>query len=337
MEKLVVISISPAPVLLLDRTAIAARLNLDECIAAVEAAFAAHARGRSLAPQLLHVNADGGEFHIKTGGLRCDRTYLTCKIGGGFFNNRANCGLPNTLGLILLFDGANGVPLAVMEFGIVTRLRTGAATAVAAKYLARANSATATICGAGAQAEVQLRALTRVLPIERAFIWARSDPTAFCHRMSQELNIEVSAAIALEASAQKSDVIVTCTPAKRWLIGRQHVRPGTFIAAVGADSPDKQEIEPELLAGASVVCDLTAQALRVGDLHHAVTAGLMKGEQVRGELGAVIVGTAPRRLREDEIIVFDSTGTALQDCAAAAMVYERALSTGGCRSFGFWG
>ena len=324
------------PVLLLSGAAVAALLTLDDCISAVESAFAMHAQARSLSPALMHVDADGGEFHVKAGGLRGARTYFACKINGGFFANRSRFGLPNILGLIVLCDGTTGVPLAVMESGLVTRLRTGAATAVAAKYLASPASRTVTICGAGIQAEVQLRALLRLLPIRRAFVWTRSDAGAFTQRMAAQLQLDVQVAADLKSAAQQSEVIVTCTPAKHWYLGREHVRPGTFIAAVGADSPEKQEIEPQLLAAAAVVCDLTAQCLQVGELHHAVALGLMTAAQVRGELGEVIVGSAPRRLRQEEIILFDSTGTALQDTAAAAAVYERALALGRGEAFDFF-
>jgi alanine dehydrogenase len=181
-----------------------------------------------------------------------------------------------------------------------------------------------------------LRALARVLPLERAVVWARGDASEFAQRLSQQLNIAVHSTADLKAATRQSDVIVTCTPARHWFLGREHVVPGTFIAAVGADSPDKQELEPELLATASVVCDLTDQCAQVGDLHHAIAGGLTTVDKVRGELGEVIVGQAPKRQRDDEIIVFDSTGTALQDVAAAARVYEGAVSVGRGMPFGFW-
>jgi alanine dehydrogenase len=167
-------------------------------------------------------------------------------------------------------------------------------------------------------------------------VWARSDSTAAARRLSQELKLEVSPAADLTAATLQSDVIVTCTPAKRWFLSKDQVRPGTFIAAVGADSPDKQELEPALLAGSSVVCDLVGQCSQVGDLHHAIAAGLMTPQEIRGELGAVIAGHAPKRLKEDEIIIFDSTGTALQDTAAAALVYEGGKALANGASFAFW-
>jgi alanine dehydrogenase len=325
----------PDPVLLLDRTEVARHLTLDSCITAVEAAFAADAQGNSFTPGLLHVEAKDGEFHIKAGGLAGTRAYFTCKVNGGFFGNRVRHQLPNILGLIVLCNGSTGAPVALMESGVITRLRTGAATAVAAKYLARTDSRTVTICGAGSQGEIQLRALSRVLPLTRAYIWSPSSGAALAERMRRDLNIDVQVTSDLGAALRVSDVIVTCTPAKRWYVAREHVSPGTFIAAVGADSPEKQELEPALLAASSVVTDLRQQAVHVGDLHHAIAAGLMKPQDIRGELGAVIIGEAPRRTSADEIIVFDSTGTALQDTAAAALVYEQAVSSGKCH-FAFW-
>lgn len=332
----------PIAPLLLDRHVVAELITLRDCIPVVEAAFAAHARGAALSTGLLHIDTARGEFHIKVGGFQGARSatgshiYFAVKVNGGFFQNREAFGLPNIVGLIVLCDGSNGVPLAVMESGLITRLRTGASTAVAAKYLARSDSRTITVCGAGVQAEIQLRALMEVLQLKQAFIWSRSGAADFAHAMRSALGIDVEAVTELGTSCPRSDVIVTCTPAKHWFLGRAHVRAGTFIAAVGADSAGKQELEPELLSSTSVVPDLLGQAAQVGDLHHAIARALMRPDQIRGELGAVIAGTAQRRCSDEETIVFDSTGTALQDAAVAAAVYEKALQRGCASSFAFW-
>jgi alanine dehydrogenase len=328
---------TPEPALLLSRGDIAELLTLDECILAVENAFRAYANGQALMPGLLHVSTPRGEFHVKVGGVSSpNRIYFTTKVGGGFFANRAELDLPTIIGLILLADGTTGSPLAVMESSFITRLRTGAATAVAAKYLARQCPTTVTVCGAGAQAEVQLLCLARVLTLKRVFIWARNDTTPLARRMSEAMNVDVQSVSELGCATLQSDVILTCTPAKRWYLGREHVKRGTFVAAVGADSPNKQEIEPELLKQSSVVCDLIDQSERVGDLHHALTAGLMTRDDIRGELGEIIIGAKPPRLQSDEIIIFDSTGTALQDAAVAAVVYEKAMRQRRGQHFAFW-
>jgi alanine dehydrogenase len=327
------------PALLLDRATVSSLLSLDDCIAAVERAFAAHARGETLASELMHVDGLGGEFHVKAGGLKSPHAYFACKVNGGFFQNRARFDLPNIQGLILLYDATKGVPLAVMESATVTILRTGAATAVAARHLARPDASVATICGVGTQGAIQLRALSRVISLSKVFAWSRdaARAKAFAEKMRTELELDVVAASELAPATRASDIIVTCTPAKQWFLGREHVRTGAFIAAVGADSPDKQEIEPELLAHAAVVCDLTAQCVEVGDLHHAISRSLITRDQVRAELGQVIAGQRAGRKTADEVVVFDSTGTALQDAAAAALVYEQAVARGVGTRFPFWG
>ena len=152
--------------------------------------------------------------------------------------------------------------------------------------------------------------------------------TRFAGDMAAELGVSVSVIGEPAEAARETSIWVTCTPARRWLLGRAHVAAGAFVAAVGADNPDKQEIEPELLAASAVVADVLEQCATIGDLHHAIAAGLMRREDVRAELADVVSGLKPGRLSPDEIVVFDSTGTALQDVAAAALVYERARSSG---------
>lgn len=327
------------PALLLDRATVADLLSLDECITAVEACFAAHARGETLGTGLLHGDGVSGEYHIKAGGLRQPRPYYACKVNSSFFQNRVTNGLPNIQGLILLYDAADGRPLAVIESAEITIKRTGSSTAVAARHLAKQTVRAVTIAGAGIQGSIQLEALSRVRRFETVYVWDLDVGRAgeFAARMREKLGVDAQPRADLAAAARASDVIITCTPAKRWFLGRDMVSPGAFVAGVGADSADKQELDPQLLASASVVTDLTEQSAHVGDLHHAIDAGLMKASDVRGELGQVIVGTAPRRRDDREIIVFDATGTALQDVAAAAMAYEKAVAAGRGTRFAFWG
>jgi ornithine cyclodeaminase/alanine dehydrogenase-like protein (mu-crystallin family) len=144
--------------------------------------------------------------------------------------------------------------------------------------------------------------------------------------MASEL--DVTAADDLAAALSKTDVLVTCTPSRTAFVRRKEVRPGTFVAAVGADSENKQEIEETLMAASAVVVDLLPQAALIGDLHHAVARGLMRAEDVRAELGAVVAGRAVGRESPEEITIFDSTGIALQDLAAAVAVYRRARGRG---------
>jgi ornithine cyclodeaminase/alanine dehydrogenase len=316
--------------LLLTRSQIVGLLSLDDFRNIVEDAFRRHARGASFEPALAHVDADEGEFHIKAGGLRGATPYFAAKINGGFFQNRFRCGLPNIQGLIVLSRADNGTPLAVMDSGEITTQRTGAATAVAAKYLARPDSRVCLVCGCGNQGRIQLRALARVLQFERVFAWSRDKEraAAYSSSMSDELCLSVVPCDEITPALTRSDVIVTCTPSRTPLIRRKDVPAGVFIAAVGSDSPAKQELDPDLVATSKIVADLKTQAVRVGETHHAVESGLMKPDQVHAELGDIVAGKLPGRIDSREVIIFDSTGTALQDVAAAAAVYEKAREFG---------
>jgi len=317
-------------ILILTRKEISSLLTLADYIGAVEEAFRLYAQGKSLAPGLLHIDSSPGEFHIKAGGLRLTRTYFGLKVNGSFFQNRERYGLPNIQGAIILFDGDYGYPLALMDSIEITIQRTGAAVAVAARYLARPESTVATVCGCGNQGRVQLRALLQVLPIRKVFAYDMNEELArrYAADMSATLGISVTAQTDLESAVQQSDVVTTCTPSKQYYLLKRYVRPGTFIAAVGADSPDKEELEPTLLAGTKVVVDLMEQCALVGELHHALDAGLVTPQDVHGELGDVVAGKVSGRTSAEEITVFDATGTALQDTAAAAIAYERAAKAG---------
>jgi ornithine cyclodeaminase/alanine dehydrogenase-like protein (mu-crystallin family) len=319
-----------SPLRLLSRRDVASLATIDDYIEAVESAFRAHGSGRSMPPGLLHVEADGGEFHIKAGGLRLDRSYFAAKVNGGFFGNAERHGLPNIQGVIVLSDGATGMPLAVLDSGEITRQRTGAATAVAARHLARSDSHVVTICGCGTQGGVQLASVIRVLPITQAFVWD-VDPDramAFAERMADTVSIPVEAVIHLSHATRRSDVIVTCTPSKRPFLGVADVPLGAFVAAVGADSPDKQELDSRLTASHTLVVDILDQCAAVGELHHALVAGLMDAGRVHADLAAIVTGARRGRTSDREVVIFDATGTALQDVAGAAMVYERAERIG---------
>ncbi len=312
--------------LLLTRSDVEQLLTLDECIAAVEDAFRRHAIGDAGAPGVLGIHVEGGSFHIKAAALAQDRKYFAAKLNANFPQNGALHGMPTIQGVLALCDAANGLPLAVMDSMAITALRTAAASAVAAKYLARQDCDTALIVGCGGQAPVQARALCGVRKPRRIFAYDQDADRAriFAARMGPELSIPVTQVADLAAAVASSDIVITCTTARRYFIEREMVKPGTFIAAVGADNEDKQEIDPQLLAHCTVVADLVDQCCVIGDLHHAIAAGLMVRGDVHAQLGEVIAGKKPARTREDEIIVFDSSGTALQDVAAAAAVYRQA-------------
>lgn len=302
-------------------------LDLDACITAVEEAFRLHALGESLAPAVAAVHAPLGGFHAKVAGLRLGgRPYVASKTNANFPGNPDRLGLPTIQGVVTLFDADTGEALAILDSTVITSRRTGAATAVAARYLARPDASVATVFGAGEQGDVQTRALARVLPLTQVYLVDTTPgrAEALAGRLSRELSIRVTPSDDPGRALGASHVCVTCTPSTRVLVRDGQVAPGTFVAGVGADNPHKQELDPALLARNTVVVDLLESCAAIGDLHHALEAGVMASGEVHAELGEIVAGQKPGRQRADEIIVFDSTGTALQDVAAAVVVYERA-------------
>jgi len=285
--------------LFLNRDEIVKLLTIDDCIEAVERVFRDGGEATSIGL---------GHFHVKAAivGNR-----FAVKVNGNFPGNPERHGLPTIQGLIILADAERGTPLAVLDSIEITALRTAAASAVAAKYLALRDAKTITIVGCGTQASAQLEAMRRVRPIERVFA-VDIDPAKAA---------AVGEVRSLDDAVRESDIVVTCTTSTTPFLRREHLHPGLFIAAVGADNPRKSELAPGLMASAKVVADVLEQAATMGDLHHAIDAGSMSRDDVFGELADVIRGRG--RTSDDEVFVFDSTGTALQDVAVAAIAYER--------------
>jgi ornithine cyclodeaminase/alanine dehydrogenase len=311
--------------LLLTRRDVASLLTIEDSIAAVERVFRMYGEGKTSPPGILGVHAQEGGFHIKAGILNLERPYFAAKINANFPLNAQRVGLPTIQGVIALHDAENGYPLALMDSIEITIQRTGAATAVAAKYLARPDSQTLTICGCGNQGRVSLRALSNLLAFKEVFVYDLdgSEAGRFAGESSGETMARVTAISDLEKAVRASDVIVTCTPAKHFFLKESWVRPGTFIAAVGADNEEKQELEPTLLSRNKTVVDIAGQASTISELHHAIESDLMTADEVYAELGEVAAGVKTGRSSSDEIIIFDSTGMALQDVIVAAAVYER--------------
>ena len=318
-------------VLLLSGADIERLLTPRVCIAAVEDAFRQLASGKVPAPGILGMHATEGSFHVKAGFLAAERPYFAAKVNANFPHNGQRHGMPTIQGAVILFDAGNGLPLAVMDSIAITAIRTAAASAVAARYLAAEVCETALLCGCGGQASAQLRALLEVREPKRVLAYDQDGAKATT--FAKAADFPVTPVEDLARAARESDLIITCTTARRYFLSHDMVRPGTFIAAVGADHEQKQEIDPQLLASAKLVTDLTEQACKIGDLHHAIEAGVMSAAGVHAELGEVIAGRKPGREHADEIIVFDSTGTGLQDVAAAIAVYRRALEEKAGKAF----
>jgi len=316
------------PALALTRGEVRALMSAADYLDAVELGLRALAQGKATAPPPLGLELEGGGFHGKGAVIKLDdRTYVALKFNGNFPGNPAQRGLPTIQGTILLCDGDTGSLLAIMDSIEVTLRRTAAATALAAKYLARPTPDTILICGCGEQAPAQLDALLAVLPLRNGLCWDHDGERAkaFARKYRSKSMTPVQD---LASAARQADVIVTCTTATEPFLTADMVRPGTFVAAVGADNPNKSEIEPALMAKALVVTDSTAQCATMGDLHHAIEAGVIALGDVHAELAELIGGTKLGRTTEAQITLFDSTGVAVEDVASAAQAYKRALAAG---------
>lgn len=316
--------------LVLSRADVAALMDYPAYVEAVEAGFRAAAGGAALAPPAAGFQVPGGSYHAKGAVLLSgDPPVVAIKLNGNYPGNPATNGLPTVQGVIYLADATNGRPLALMDSIEVTINRTGAATTLAARHLARPDSKVATICGAGVQGRIQAIAIAAALRLDTIHVWdIRPDAADKLGReLTDLLRLDVRPSRDL-AIARASDVIVTCTSARTPFLTAELVRPGTFIAATGADNHDKSEIAPQLYAVTRAVVDSLEQCAEIGDLHHALAAGVVTSGHVHATLAEVVAGKKPGRTDEQQITLFDSTGIGLQDVAAAAGVYRRALARG---------
>lgn len=305
-------------------------LTLEDCIAAVETAFHVYGEGKTITPGVLSMHAADGAFHIKAGTLSLDRQYFAAKINANFPQNPARHQLPTIQGVIVLCDASEGMPLAIMDSRDITAIRTAAATAVATKYLARLDANTATIIGCGVQGRVQLAALALVRPLTTVYAYdaIETQSERFASELTTVVGLPIKAVVDLYSAVRESQICITCTTSQKPVLTKRDVSLGTFIAAVGADNPQKQELDPELMGSATIVVDVLDQCAVMGDLHHALVAGVLAREDVYAELGEIVAGRKPGRTSQDQITIFDSTGMALQDVAAAALVYEKAKKCG---------
>jgi ornithine cyclodeaminase/alanine dehydrogenase-like protein (mu-crystallin family) len=262
---------APGETRLLTRSEIRALMSPEDYLEGVEYAFRMHGQGKSFGTTMLHGETPGDlEFHIKAGGLFWqDRKYYGLKINGSSFSNKELRGLPNILGAILLFDGDSGFPLAVIDSVEPTIKRTGAGTAVAMKYLAAPDVKVMTVCGCGNQGRIHVRFLKMIRPISRVFAYDAKPEAAeaFARNLNEELGLSIRPTQDLASAVAQSRIVVTCTPSKRPFLLKEYVLPGTTIAAVGSDNPQKQELDARLLEGNKVVVDILSQCAQAGELN----------------------------------------------------------------------
>ncbi len=291
-----------------------------DLMAAIESGFVAYSGGRATVPPVGELLFGRGEAHIKYGYIEGDATFCV-KVATGFYDNPAR-GLPSSGGLMLLFDAATGTPVAVLlDEGRLTDIRTAVAGAIAAKWLGPKTVEAIGVIGTGIQARLQAKHLKTVTDCRKLFVYGRAREAVenYCRDMAG-CGFEVVACATPALVAARANLIVTTTPADTPLLMAADVRPGTHITAMGSDTPEKNELDPALLAKARVVADSVSQCVTRGELHHAVARGLVAEADVV-ELGAVIAGDAIGRAREDQITVADLTGVAVQDIKIAQAVF----------------
>ncbi|MBS0361784.1 MAG: ornithine cyclodeaminase family protein [Proteobacteria bacterium] len=295
----------------------------DDALAAVEAGFAAMARGEvvSFPPLVGHGSAATTRFGVKAA-VYVARRRPGLKIGSYWPANPAQ-GRPAHASTTVLLDDDTGQPLAIVSAGYLNALRTAAADAVAMKWLSAPDAGVLALIGGGNQAWFEFEAVRRVRPVREARVWARDA------RQAQALAARIGAtgiearATALEDAMRGAELVVTATAARAALVASSAVAPGAHISAMGADGVGKQELEVELVARATRFADLPSQSVRLGEFQHAATAGVIDVASVRA-IGEVITGDERGRTSADEITVFDSSGVAIQDIAIAWLAIERA-------------
>jgi ornithine cyclodeaminase len=307
-----------------------------DALVCIEDCFRALATEKVAMPPILRLDIPEhhGEVDVKTAYLPGVPSFAI-KISPGFFDN-PKIGLPSVNGLMLLLSATTGLVEAVLlDNGYLTNVRTAAAGAVAAKWLARRDARTAGVLGAGVQAKLQLEALKLVRDIDRALVWAR-DPAkakAFAGSAGAELELEIDVLPSPEDLVRQSDIVVTTTPSTSPLIRGDWLQPGQHITAMGSDAEHKNELAPDVIARARYVCDRQSQSAVLGELHHAIAAGAVPADASFPELGQVIAGQEPGRTSDREITVCDLTGTGAQDTAIATLAARRARARGAGTAF----
>jgi alanine dehydrogenase len=306
-------------------------LPMHQAIETMKRAFAQLSAGQADVPlrAVLDVPRHNGVTLVMPGYLAAD-DQMAVKVVS-VFNDNPTAGLPLIHALVVVVDATTGAPAAVLDGTYLTALRTGAASGAATDLLARQDAHTAAIFGAGVQGRTQLEAVCAARPINEAWIYdlATERADAYAAEMSQRLSISVKAAESPAEVVHRADVICTATTASKPVFQDEHVHPGTHINAVGAYTPQMQEIPPETVLRAKVVIDHRESSMaEAGDLLIPLGQGLMTEDHIYAELGEIAAGTKPGRTSPEEITFFKSVGVAVQDVAAAGAVLAAAQRLG---------
>ena len=308
---------------ILDLATIRKHLDIDEVRHDCARNFDEYSKGNSVVPPVGYLAFPDGECHVKYGYIKGD-PYFVVKIASGFYRNVAK-GLKPSIGLMLICSTETGYPLAILnDEGHLTDMRTAIAGSIAAKLLAPADIQRIGIVGAGTQARLQLECLRSITDCRRVLVWNRTVANAQALVQSlSDSNMDAHVAEDLEYLVRACNLIVTATPAKEPLIRAEWVQAGTHITAVGADAPEKQELDETLMEKADIcVVDSASQCTDHGEIQAAIASGLIDASKLQ-ELGDLIGGRATGRETPEQISVADLTGVAVQDIAIATSVYER--------------
>mgnify|MGYP000942409010 FL=1 len=323
--------------ILLKQSEIKDLVSMKEVIDSVEAGFTAYAKREVQMPAKKYLFFPEGDLRVMPCYVR-GREEAAVKCVNVHPKNPINNELPTVMAIIELIDPKTGFPLAVMDGTWVTDMRTGASAGVATKYLARPDSETLGIIGAGRQACTQLMAMDEVMKIEKAKVYCRtcSTRTKFARNATATYGFEVEAVKSPKEAVKDVDVVVTTTPSRKPLIKVDWISPGTHINAMGADAPSKQELDTNLLQKSKIVVDSWEQAKHSGEINVPVSQGILKRNDIHAKLGEIIIGKKVGR-EKDEITIFDSTGLAVQDTVTAWQIYRKVLEKGVGTKFDFQG
>lgn len=311
---------------LISRTEVEGLISIGETIEAVEQAFKSKGvDGAQMPPKsYIFFKEFKGDFRVMPAYLE-DLGAAGVKIVNVHPQNPKNRNLPSVMATIVILSPETGAPLAIMDGTSITDLRTGAAGAVAAKYLAREDSSLIGMIGAGAQARTQLSALNEIFGLAEVKAYSRaSDREKFASDMSELLGIDVGAVEEPEEAVKGMDIVTTTTPARSPIVFDEWISEGTHINAIGADAPGKEELDPKILERAKIVIDEWEQASHGGEINVPISEGRLTRDDIYADICSIVAGKREGRTSEEGVTVFDSTGLAVQDIATAWRVYQKA-------------
>ena len=314
--------------LLLTRYEVMKVLEMSDCMDIIEKAFAELASGTAVLPLRINITPPDGLALYMPAYLK-EIGALACKVVSIYKNNPIKYNLPTTIATVFLQNIETGDVICTMDGGYLTAVRTGAASGVATKYLARNdNGQKAGIFGAGVQAKAQLWAVATARDLAKAYVYDIVDEavTKFIKEMSLKLNLEIVKADSPDHILKEADIICTATSSPIPIFDGNNVREGTHINAIGSHTPNARELDTAIIERSKIIADSYEACLNeAGDIISPIQEGAIDKSHMHAELGEVITGKKPSRTNDKEITLFKSNGLAIQDAATAKLVYDKAL------------